>query len=74
MVILDSQGVVVGIARSFVTSRWLDALLFDNRISHAPLRGYIRRYDPAARYAIRSVENRRLSDGEIEISRSLPKN
>jgi hypothetical protein len=67
MVILDSRGMVVGIARSFVTGKYLNWLLFGNRLSNAPLCGYIRQYHPDAQYSIRSVQNRRISDQEIRI-------
>jgi hypothetical protein len=72
MVILDRQDIVVGIARSFATSNIFNSLLFGNRMPPAPLRGYIRRYDPGNYYVIRSADNRSLSDQEIRIAKSSP--
>jgi hypothetical protein len=73
MVILDQDGVVAGVARSFVTGRMFNSLLFGNRMSPAPLYGYIRHYDPAVQYVLRSADNSHLSDQEIKIAASAPK-
>jgi hypothetical protein len=67
MVILDPRGKVVGLARSFVTDRWIDAIFFDNRMPHAPFVGYIRGYDPALQYTLRSISRGHLSSHEIPI-------
>ena len=72
MVVLDAQETVVGIARSFATSNLFNSLLFGNRMPGIPLHGYIRQYDPAIRYTIRSADNRRMSDQEIQIGESTP--
>jgi hypothetical protein len=73
MVILDQDGVVAGVARSFVTGRMFNSLLFGNRLSPAPLYGYIRHYDPAVQYVLRSADNSHLSDQEIKIAATASK-
>lgn len=74
MVILDSNNSIVGIARSFPTGKVFNALLFNKRMSPAPLRGYIRQYNPAMDYTLRSVDAGSLSTKEIGIAPSPPKN
>ncbi|MGH8092338.1 MAG: hypothetical protein ACREIF_02530 [Chthoniobacterales bacterium] len=74
MVILDPKDIVVGIARSFATSLPFNWVLFGNRMPPAPFCGYIREYDPAKQYLIRSADNHRMSDQEIPIVESPPKN
>jgi hypothetical protein len=72
MVILDNHGIVVGIARSFATSNFFNFLLYGNRMSHAPLRGYIRQYNPAAQYTIHSADKHKVSAQKIQITGSPP--
>ena len=72
MVILDSDGVIAGIARSFVTSRIFNSLLFANRMPQAHLCGYIRHYDPSRHYVLRSADNGVLSEQEIKIAAHSP--
>ncbi len=75
MVILDDdQGTVVGIARSFKTSDFLNSLLFAKRMPSRPLRGYIRRYEPTTKDSVRSVTNNRMSDQEIQVGGLNPPN
>jgi hypothetical protein len=73
MVILDNHGIVVGIARSFATNNFFNWSLYGNRMSRAPLYGYIRQYNPATQYFIRSANEYRMSEQEIQITGPLPK-
>ncbi|MEO8044474.1 MAG: hypothetical protein ABI674_06170 [Spartobacteria bacterium] len=72
MVILNSQNAVVGVARSFYTSDLFNWLLFDNRISRAPFRGYIREYHKGEQYTLRSVNRQQVSEEAIQIADPAP--
>ena len=67
MVILRSDGTIVGIARSFATNRFLDWALFGDKMPYAPIFGYIRQYDPNVSYIIRSADGRGMSDSAITL-------
>lgn len=73
MVILNSENVVVGVARSFYTSDFFNRVLFGNRISRAPFRGYIREYHGGEHYTLRSVDRHRVSEDAIKIADPAPK-
>ncbi len=70
LVVLDPNGVVVGVARSFATSPVFNSVLFGNRMSDIPLFGYIRPYDPATDYILRSADHGRMWEDEIKIARA----
>lgn len=67
MVILNSEGTIVGIARSFATNRFLDWALFGDKMPYAPIFGYIRQYDPRVSYIIRSGNGQEMSDSAITL-------
>ena len=67
MVILNPEGTIVGIARSFPTGRFLDWALFADKMPYAPIFGYIRQYDPNVTYIIRFADGHGMSDSVITI-------
>jgi hypothetical protein len=71
MVIVDSHGVVAGIARSRRTSDFLNRLLYKGRMPARQFAGYIPRYEPATKYVIRAVRKHGLSKTFIEVA-ALP--
>ena len=72
MVIVDPQGNVAGIARSFTTNDFLNRVLYGTHMPHARFAGYIRNYNPASQYVIRSASRQGVSEQQIEIA-ALPR-
>ncbi len=68
MVILDSAGTVVGVARSFSSDKFLNWLLYGGRMPNGQLAGYIRNYEAGARYFLRAAGPAGVSTGEIAIA------
>ena len=68
MVIVDPQGMVAGIARSFATNDFLNRLLYKGVLPNAPIAGYIRNYNPAFQYVIRAAGGGGVSDQQIAIA------
>jgi hypothetical protein len=67
MVIVDPNGTVVGIARSFESNKLLNRLLYGGRMPSGQLAGYIRDYNPAFHYVLRAAGKNGLSQEQIAI-------
>jgi len=68
MVIVDPQGIVAGIARSFATNAFLNRLFYGGRMPNNRLAGYIRNYNPAFQYVIRSAGDQGVSEQTIAVA------
>jgi hypothetical protein len=66
-VIVDPNGTVVGIARSFESNKLLNRLLYGGRMPSGQLAGYIRDYNPAFHYVLRAAGENGLSQEQIAI-------
>jgi hypothetical protein len=66
LVIIDSNGVIHGVARSARISPFTNRLFYQGKLTaNIGFVGYIRDYDPELRYLVRSADNLTLSDEEI---------
>jgi hypothetical protein len=68
LVIVDSEGVIRGVARSAPISPFINRMFYQSKLT-ATIRfvGYIRDYNPEIRYAVRSADNPTLSNEEIPV-------
>ena len=67
LVIVDPTGVVCGVARSSTTSRFISRAFYLGNVRRNGFLGYIRDYDPQLRYAVRSADDRTLSEEKIPV-------
>jgi hypothetical protein len=68
LVIVDSNGVIRGVARSAPISPFINRTFYQSKLTATiGFVGYIRDYNPELRYAVRSADNLTLSDEEIPV-------
>ena len=68
LVIIDSNGVIRGVARSARISPLINRTLYQSKFTDKiGFVGYIRDYDPDLRYVVRAADNLTLSDEEIPV-------
>jgi hypothetical protein len=68
LVIIDSNGVIRGVARSAPISPFINRTFYQNKFTaNIGFVGYIRDYNPKLQYAVRSTENLTLSDEGIPV-------
>ena len=72
-VIVDSTGVVCGVARSLPTSPFINRVFYLGKLNATGFLGYIRDYNPELRYMVRSADNRVPSEDEIPVQRATTK-
>ena len=65
LVLVDAEGVVCGVARSWRTNRLISRIFYQGRFAGSSFLGYIRNYDPQRRYIVRCADDRILSDEQI---------
>jgi len=68
LVIVDPGGVVRGVARSWVTNKFVSRAFYLGRFSGRNFLGYIRDYDPKLQYAVRCADDGMLSDEKIVVN------
>jgi hypothetical protein len=69
LVIVDSSGVICGVARSSEISPFVDRIFYLNKFArNMGFVGYIRDYDPKKQYAIRCADRGALSNEKIVVS------
>jgi len=73
LVIVDPTGVVRGVARSSTTSRFISRVFYLDKLQRNPFLGYIRDYNPQLRYAVRSADDRTLSEEKIPVRVGMTK-
>ena len=62
VVLIDSEGVICGVARSWKTDALMSRVFYGGAFSRIGFLGYIRNYDPKQRYLARCVDDEMLSD------------
>ncbi len=67
LVIVDPTGVVRGVARCSTTSRFINRAFYLGKIQRNEFLGYIRDYNPQLHYAVRSADDRTLSEEKIPV-------
>jgi hypothetical protein len=68
LVIIDSDGVIRGVARSARISPFTNRLFYQSKLTaKIGFVGYIKDYNPELRYVVRSADNLTLSDEEIPV-------
>ena len=67
LVIVDPTGVVRGVARSSTTSRFISRVFYLGKVQRNNFLGYIRDYNPQLHYAVRSADDRTLSEEKIPV-------
>ena len=68
LVIVDSGGVICGVARSSAIAPFADRIFYLNKFArNMGFLGYIRDYDPQKQYAIRCADREALSDEKIVV-------
>ena len=68
LVIIDSNGVIRGVARSARISPFINRTFYQNKFTaNIGFVGYIRDYNPELRYVVRSADNLTLSDEVIPV-------
>ncbi len=67
LVIVDPTGVVRGVARSSPTSRFINRAFYLGKVQRNEFLGYIRDYNPQLHYAVRSADDRTLSEETIPV-------
>jgi hypothetical protein len=68
LVIIDSNGVIRGVARSARISPFINRTFYQNKLTaNIGFLGYIRDYNPELLYVVRSADNLTLSDEEIPV-------
>jgi hypothetical protein len=67
LVIVDPSGVVRGVARSSPTNRFINRTFYLGKVNPHRFLGYIRDYNPQLRYAVRSADDRTLSEEKIPV-------
>jgi hypothetical protein len=67
LVIVDPTGVVRGVARSSPVSPFINRVFYQGKFSTVDFLGYIRDYNPQLHYAVRSADDRSLSEGKIPV-------
>jgi hypothetical protein len=67
LVIVDPTGVVRGVARSSTTSRFISRAFYLGKVQRNNFLGYIRDYNPQLHYAVRSADDRALSEEKIPV-------
>jgi hypothetical protein len=72
LVIADQTGVVRGIARSSPTSFLVSRIFYLGKAPRNEFSGYIRDYDPKARYMVHSIDGGSLSEGGIRVQSRRP--
>ena len=68
MVVVDSGGTVVGVARAFFTNSFLNRLLYGGRMPNGQLAGYIPNHQAGTRYALRAAGPNGISTAKIDIA------
>jgi hypothetical protein len=70
LVIIDSNGVIRGVARSARISPFINRTFYQSKLTNnIGFVGYIRDYNPELRYVVRGTDNTTLSDEEIPVQR-----
>jgi len=72
MLVIDSNGLVQGLARSCSINRTINRIFYLNTFSPFAVAGYIRDYDPSSTYALRSIKGGKLSEETIAIRPPKP--
>ncbi len=67
LVIVDSTGVVRGVARSLPISPFINRAFYLGKLTDNGFLGYIRDYNPQLKYAVRSADGGILSDERIPV-------
>jgi hypothetical protein len=67
LVVVDANGIIRGIGRSFATNSFINRLLYRGIFPGAPFLCYIRGYDASSSYAVRGVDEDELSDEKINV-------
>jgi hypothetical protein len=67
LVMVDPSGVVRGVARSSPTNRFINRTFYLGKVNPHRFLGYIRDYNPQLRYAVRSADDRTLSEEKIPV-------
>jgi hypothetical protein len=67
LALIDDDGLVCGIARSWVTGKLVNRVFYGGRFWRNDFVGYIRDYDPERRYFVRSADDASLSDERISV-------
>jgi hypothetical protein len=73
LVIVDPTGVVRGVARSSTTSRFISRAFYLGKVQRNAFLGYIRDYNPQLHYAVRSADDRTLSEEKIPVQVGVTK-
>jgi hypothetical protein len=73
LVIVDSIGVVRGVARSSPTSRFINRAFYLGKVKAGGFLGYIRDFNPQLRYSVRSADDRTLSEEKIPVRVGMTK-
>ena len=72
LVIIDSNGVIRGVARSAPISPLVNRTLYQSKFTDKiGFVGYIREYNPELQYVMRSADNATLSDEVIPVQHQL---
>jgi hypothetical protein len=67
LLIVDSNRRVAGVGSVFITTDFVNRILYGKKMAHARLIGYIRDYDPALRYEIHTMNKGRISETKIDL-------
>ena len=67
VVLIDSEGVICGVARSWKTDALMSRVFYGGAFSRIGFLGYIRNYDPKQRYLARCVGDEMLSDEYVVV-------
>ena len=66
-VLVDPEGMVCGVARSWTTSGLMNRMFYGGKFSSSNFLGYIRGYDPKQQYLVRCADDEILSDEHIVV-------
>jgi hypothetical protein len=67
LVIVDATGTIRGVARSSSTSPFINRVFYLGKAPTKTFLGYVCNYDPTSRYAVRSADDRILSEERIHV-------
>jgi hypothetical protein len=67
LVFVDERGIICGIARTFSTSDFINQILYAKKFARSSFLGYVRHYDPARQYAMRTADEQTSADGSMLI-------
>jgi hypothetical protein len=72
LVIVDSNGVIRGVGRSFTTNAFINRLFYQGKFPGTAFLCYIRDYDAGLQYVVRSADDGKLSDESIVVEKPVP--